>query len=109
MNGLRMNEINDNPLLQRCDTPLGISPFDRFTIKHFKPAIEEAIKSASDEIDAITGNEMQSVAQEVSPLLARFSIDITMNNNLFRKVKSIFDLREGAGLNCEQMMLLEKN
>jgi peptidyl-dipeptidase Dcp len=141
-----MNKISENPLLQQWDTPFGTPPFDRFTIQHFKPAIEEAIRIASTEIDAITGNpdkpcfenviaaldragdklgdissvlfnlnsaetskEMQSVAQEVSPLLARFSNDITMNNKLFRKVKSVYDSGESAGLNVEQMMLLEKN
>ena len=58
---------------------------------------------------AETNSEMQAVTQEVSPLLARFSNDITLNKELFLKVKSVFDSREAAGLNREQMMLLEKS
>ncbi|HNY15251.1 MAG TPA: M3 family peptidase, partial [Bacteroidales bacterium] len=38
---------------------------------------------------AETNKELQSVAQAASPILARFSNDITMNEDLFRKVKSL--------------------
>ena len=141
-----MDKISANPLLMEWNTPFGTPPFDRFTIPLFKPAIEEAIRIASAEIDSIADNpeepgfenviaaldhagdklgdiasvlfnlnsaetsrEMQAVAQDVSPLLARFSNDITLNNKLFLKVKSVYESREGIGLNSEQMMLLEKN
>lgn len=58
---------------------------------------------------AETSREMQAVAQDVSPLMARFSNDITLNNKLFLKVKSVYDSRESSDLNREQIMLLEKN
>jgi peptidyl-dipeptidase Dcp len=58
---------------------------------------------------AETSKEMQAVAQDVSPLLARFSNDITLNRKLFLKVKSVYDTRDSIGLSREQMMLLEKN
>ena len=58
---------------------------------------------------AETCKELQSVAQEVSPLLTRFSNDITLNEKLFARVKSVFDSKVSFGLNTEQMMLLEKS
>jgi peptidyl-dipeptidase Dcp len=59
--------------------------------------------------NAETSKELQAVAQEVSPLLTRFSNDITMNEELFRKVKKLYDSRDALNLNTEELMLLEKN
>lgn len=59
--------------------------------------------------NAETSKELQAVAQEVSPLLTRFSNDITMNEELFRKVKTLYDSRNSLGLTTEELMLLEKN
>jgi peptidyl-dipeptidase Dcp len=57
---------------------------------------------------AETSKELQSVARKVSPLLARFSNDITLNEHLFKKVKSVFDSQEKEELTIEQKMLLER-
>jgi peptidyl-dipeptidase Dcp len=57
---------------------------------------------------AETSKELQQVAQEVSPLLTRFSNDITLDEKLFKRIKIIFDKRAGSGLNNEQLMLLER-
>jgi len=135
-----------NPLLQDWVTPFGTPPFELIRTAHYKPAVEEAIKSASEEIRLITENsgppdfentiaaldsagnklgevtaillnlnsaetckDLQKVARNVSPLLTRFSNDITLNEKLFARVKSVFDSRESAGLTTEQMMLVEKH
>ena len=45
-----------NPLLQKWNTPFGTPPFNKIHLPHFKPAIEKAIKSASEEIKTITDN-----------------------------------------------------
>ena len=57
---------------------------------------------------AETSDEIQKIAQEVSPLLTEFSNDITLNKDLFKRIRSVFEAKEGAGLNAEQKMLLEK-
>ncbi|HEY0091773.1 MAG TPA: M3 family metallopeptidase, partial [Flavobacterium sp.] len=57
---------------------------------------------------AETNDEIQKIAQEVSPLLTAFSNDITLNEDLFKKVKSVYEKRHDLNLNAEQMMLLEK-
>lgn len=40
---------------------------------------------------AETNDEIQKIAQEVSPLLSEFSNDITLNENLFKRVKSVYE------------------
>lgn len=57
---------------------------------------------------AETNDEIQKIAQEVSPWLAEFSNDIRLNEALFKKVKTVFDRKDTLGLNDEQLMLLEK-
>jgi peptidyl-dipeptidase Dcp len=134
-----------NPFLQKWDTPFGSPPFDKINLSHFKPAITEAIRSASEEIQAIadsteppdfhntiealensgetigkitpvlfnlnsaeTSGELQAIAQDVSPLLTRFSNDITMNRKLFRRIRKIYEEKENTGLNSEEKILVEK-
>jgi peptidyl-dipeptidase Dcp len=135
----------NNPLLQKWETPFGAPPFDKIQISHIKPAVEEAVISATEEIKAITNNpelptfentvatldragetlgrissilfnlnsaetnkDLQVTAQEVSPLLTRFSNDITLNEKLFERIKNIFENRETSGLNTEQKILVER-
>lgn len=57
---------------------------------------------------AETSEELQAVAQEVSPLLTRFSNNITLNRKLFERIDRVFEKRESLDLSGEQMLLLEK-
>jgi peptidyl-dipeptidase Dcp len=57
---------------------------------------------------AETSDEMQKIAQEVSPLLTEFSNDITLNADLFKRVKSVFEQKESLTLTPEQATLLDK-
>jgi Zn-dependent oligopeptidase len=57
---------------------------------------------------AETNDDIQRIAQEVSPWLSEFRNDITLNEALFARVKSVFDDRKNLNLNAEQKMLLEK-
>ena len=57
---------------------------------------------------AETNDAIQKIAQEVSPWLSEFSNDITLNEELFKRVKSVFDDKENLDLSAEQKMLLDK-
>jgi peptidyl-dipeptidase Dcp len=57
---------------------------------------------------AETNDEMQKIAQEVSPLLSEFGNDITLNAALFAKIKTVYDQKETLNLNPEQTTLLDK-
>ena len=57
---------------------------------------------------AETSDEMQKIAQEVSPLLTEFSNDITLNEDLFKRVKAVHDQKDSLNLTAEQITLLEK-
>ena len=57
---------------------------------------------------AETCDEMQKIAQEVSPLLTEFSNDIALNEDLFKRIKSVYDQKESLELTIEQVTLLDK-
>jgi len=57
---------------------------------------------------AETNDEIQKIAQEVSPLLSEFGNDITLNEELFKRIKSVYEQKDGLHLSVEQNTLLEK-
>ncbi len=58
---------------------------------------------------AETNEEIQGIAQEVSPMLSAFANDISLNVALFEKIEKVYQNRHHFELNSEQEMLLEKN
>ena len=57
---------------------------------------------------AETCDEMQKIAQDVSPLLTAFGNDISLNEDLFKRVKAVHDQKENLTLTPEQATLLDK-
>ncbi|MBH1960263.1 MAG: M3 family metallopeptidase [Flavobacteriia bacterium] len=57
---------------------------------------------------AETNDEIQKIAQEVSPLLTEFSAKTSQNEKLFGKIKKVYDEKEKYDLNEEQQMLLNE-
>lgn len=55
-----------------------------------------------------TTPELQEAAREVSPLLANFSNDITLNAELFKKVRSVYEMRQSLVTDPEQLILLDR-
>ena len=79
----------------------------------------EALDFSGEQLDRIssiffnlnsaeTNDDIQKIAQEVSPLLSEFSNDIALNETLFKRVKSVYDLKESLNLTTEQATLLDK-
>jgi Zn-dependent oligopeptidase len=57
---------------------------------------------------AETNDELQKIAQDVSPLLSEFSNDIRLNADLFAKVKTVYEQKEKLNLSPEQTTILDK-
>ena len=57
---------------------------------------------------AETNDEIQKIAQEVSPILTEFSSKISQNEKLFQRIKKVFDEKENLNLNEEQKTLLSE-
>lgn len=79
----------------------------------------EALEFSGEQLDLVTNiffnlnsaetnEEIQKIAQEVSPLLSEFRNDIILNKELFSRVKQVYKNRKNLDLNTEQNTLLEK-
>ena len=60
-------------------------------------------KSSSD-----TGDSLDEIKQEIAPKLAAHQDSISLNPELFARIKSLYDNRESIGLNTEDAWLLER-
>jgi peptidyl-dipeptidase Dcp len=98
------SEIND--IVSQTDSPT------------FKNTIE-ALERTGEQLDLVSGiffnlnsaetnDEIQQIAQEVSPLLSNFNNDLLLNEELFKKVKTVYDKKNKLELSAEQEMLLDK-
>jgi peptidyl-dipeptidase Dcp len=58
-------------------------------------------------VSAETSDELQQLAQEVSPKLTKFQNDITLHPVLFERVKTVYNNKNNLDLTTEQKTLLE--
>lgn len=56
---------------------------------------------------ALTNEKMQKVAQTVAPLISKHYDDISLNAELFKRIKTVNDNKENINLSAEQQRLLE--
>lgn len=79
----------------------------------------EALENTGEQLDratsiffnlnsAETNEEIQRIAQEISPLLTEFSNDILLNESLFERIKVVYNQKDSLDLSEEQQMLLDK-
>ena len=57
---------------------------------------------------ANTNDSIKAIAKEVAPLLAQHRDNIALNEDLFKKVKAVYEKRDELELNPEQAMLLKE-
>lgn len=58
-------------------------------------------------MEADTNDELQALAEEISPMMTEFQMYVNLNDALFKKVKAVYDNRASFNLDEEQMRLLE--
>ncbi len=56
-----------------------------------------------------TNDELQNIAQQVSPMLTNFQNDISLDPVLFERIKVVFDQKDQLELTPEQEMLLQNS
>ena len=57
---------------------------------------------------AMSNDELQKIAKEISPKITKHKDDINLNEALFQRVKAVYDKKESLELNTEQNKLLDK-
>ena len=60
-------------------------------------------------MEAHTNETMQDLAEKISPMLTEYSMYVSLNNDLFQRVKAVYEKKDELGLDKDQMTLLEDN
>ena len=60
-------------------------------------------------MEAHTNDEMQAIAEEIAPKMTEYSMYISLNEDLFKKVKAVYEKKDQLGLDADQAKLLEDN
>ena len=58
-------------------------------------------------LEADATDELQEIAEKVSPMSTEYSMYISLNEPLFQRIKTVYNQRESLGLEPDQMKLLE--
>lgn len=102
---------------------LAKNEIDAITNNSAAPTFEntlEAMEFGGEKLDRIssiffnlnsaeTSEEIQKIAQEISPMLSEFSNDVKLNEKLFKRVKQIYEEKDSLNLTTEQDTLLTKS
>lgn len=118
---LQIKNEHYKPAIEAC-IKMAKADIDAIVSQTEEPTFEntiEALEFSGMQLDRVTSiffnlnsaetnDVMQGIAQEVSPLLSEFSNDITLNLDLFNRVKTVYENREQFNLNQEQNTLLDK-
>lgn len=59
-------------------------------------------------MEADVDDEMQDIAEKISPMMTEMSMYISLNAPLFERVKAVYEQKDALGLEPDQMRLLEK-
>ncbi len=59
-------------------------------------------------LEANTNEEMQNIAEEISPLTTEFSMYVRLNDGLFQRIKNVYEQRGSLNLDDVELRLLEK-
>ncbi len=92
-----------------------VNSADEATFENTIEALEYSGSLLSEVIGAFypltsanTNPEMQELAQKFAPMLSSHSDDISLNPELFKRVKAVYEIKDELDLNPEQQMLLKK-
>ncbi|MBQ0127689.1 MAG: M3 family metallopeptidase [Bacteroidales bacterium] len=58
-------------------------------------------------LEADTNEELQAIAEKISPMMTEYSMYVSLNEPLFQKVKAVYEKRDGMDLDPDQAKLLE--
>lgn len=91
-------ENEDKPTFQNTIAALDYSGSKLKQVQRVFSAMNESMSS----------NEMTQLSKEISPMLSKHKDDINLNEDLFKRVKTLYDNKDEMNLTTEENKVLEK-
>ena len=101
---IRQNKAEIDAIVNNADEPT----FDNTIVALDRSGLllDRVVGVFFNVLEADGNDEMDAIAEKVSPLLSELSAYITLNDGLFARVKTVYDQRESLDLTPEQLRLL---
>lgn len=104
--GMKSHMAEINAIVQNTDEPT----FENTIVaKDHSGVLLSNVGSVFSNLNsAATNEDIQKIAKEIAPKLSAHGDNISLNEDLFARVKAVFENKENLNLDTEQNMLLEK-
>lgn len=104
--GMRLENLEIDSIIQSTEEPT----FDNVIVAYTQTG--EFLDRVSSVYGTLTSSmmndELRKIQETLSPMLTKHGNAITLNDELFAKVKSVYDRRDSLGLDSMQLRLVDK-
>lgn len=104
--GIKLHDAEVNAIADATDEPT----FDNTILAFDKSGkmLRRVSKVFFNVLEAHSNEQLQKIAEKVSPMLSKHSDDIAMNAKLFARIKTIYEKRKDLNLDEQQIRVVEK-
>lgn len=103
--GIRQHNQEIDAIIKNTDSPTFENTIEAY--ERSGELLDRVNAVFSNMLGAETNEELQKIAQQIMPLLSEHSNNITLNEELFGRVKSVYDQKNKLKLSTEQSQMLE--
>ena len=111
MEGIRRDDEAIDKLVNDPETPTFENTLARVDLshgEHYYDLLDRVSNVFSCMLSAETNDELDALAQKMSPILTRHANDVSLNSKLFERIKYVHD-HPNRPLNAEEQMLLDNS
>ena len=106
MEGMRIQDEEINHIIDNPEPPTFVNTIEM--LEKSGDLLDRVTTVFGNLMSADTNDEMEAIAEKMMPLLTEHGNNITLNDRLFQRIKSVYEQKDSLHLNKEQKMLLEK-
>lgn len=106
MEGMRIQDEEINHIIDNPEPPTFVNTIEM--LEKSGDLLDRVTTVFGNLMSADTNDEMEAIAEKMMPLLTEHGNNITLNDRLFQRIKSVYEQKDSLHLNKEQEMLLEK-
>ena len=104
--GMKEQLDNVNKIVSNADEPSFKNTIQAMEVS--SPLLDKVSNVFFNLTSANTSDGLIKIREEVSPLLSSHRDDINLNEDLFKRIKKLYENNESLGFTVEQQTLLEK-
>ena len=103
---IRLNQAEIDAIVNNSELPTFANTIE--ALDRSGMLLDKVSSAFFNVLEADGNDEMDAIANEVSPLLSDFQDGVILNEELFRRVKAVYDNRSNLSLTPEQLRLVEE-